>query len=94
MLIFKRKVHISIDYKIKITFAALEIIAKIVFYREEEKEAFRSMIARLASDINSLFDLIATLRAGVAAQTDSFPSRYVCNSRFYSTKELHHSTPT
>ena len=52
------------------------------------------MIARLASDINSLFDLIATLRAGVAAQTDSFPSRYVCNSRFYSTKELHHSTPT
>ena len=49
------------------------------------------MIARLASDINSLFDLIATLRAGVAAQTDSFPSRYVCNSRFYSTKELHHS---
>jgi len=41
---------------------------------EEEKEAFQLMIDTLARDINSLFDLIATLRAG-AAQSESLPSR-------------------
>jgi len=42
---------------------------------EDEKEAFQLMIDTLAKDINSLFDLIATLREGAAIPSESLPSR-------------------
>ena len=58
----------------------------IFFWSEDEKEAFQLMIDTLAKDINSLFDLIATLREGAAIPSESLPSRY---QPFYKRVQCH-----